>query len=146
MPSETIEKAIRRLRDLDDCTKMTRNHLIRHVVICIPVAAPFFTHMAAISRRAPRVGYVQVTKCVKEDIRWFELILKIGRLNTIPLTGFTRRHEPGISIYMDPCNQEELKLIHTFTLTGGNEFCIDVRELMRAVFPAIAWGSLEQFT
>ncbi|POM81169.1 Cleavage induced Predicted protein [Phytophthora palmivora] len=90
---------------------------------------------------------------MKEGIRWFELIFKTGRLNSIPLTRFTRRHEPDISIYMDSSDrdqkqylrikfcEEELKLIHTFNLTGRNEFFLNVREVMSVVFAAIAWGN-----
>ncbi|KAG6941417.1 hypothetical protein JG687_00019665, partial [Phytophthora cactorum] len=76
----------------------------------------------------------------------------------IPLARFTNRHEPDIHIHVDasdkglwalyPARQEyiqvefsgdEVKLIQEFNISGTNNFGINVRELMRAVFASLVW-------
>ncbi|OWZ13122.1 Cleavage induced protein [Phytophthora megakarya] len=166
MPADKVEKAIRRVRELNTRVKTTRTQLqkllgsLRHVITCIRSAAPFLQRIASLARRSPQFGYVEITDDVKDDLRWFDLILRIGRLNRIPLVRFTRRHDPSVDIYMDSSDRglcalfpsrkvylqvefsdEEFNLIQTFKSTGDNEFGINVRELMSAVFAAIVWGS-----
>ncbi|KAJ8523609.1 hypothetical protein ON010_g17509 [Phytophthora cinnamomi] len=104
-------------------------------------------------------GAVGVLEQAKKDLRWFGLILTIGRLNAIPLQRFTRRDEPSIEIFMDasdrglcamfPVQQkylqvqfdtDELELIRDFNDHIANEFGINVRELMSAVFASLEWA------
>ncbi|EGZ20340.1 hypothetical protein PHYSODRAFT_491796 [Phytophthora sojae] len=165
IPPEKVEKAHRRIVAMLNRTKTTRTLLLkllgslRHVVTCIRSAAPFFQRVATLARQAPRFGAIGVSEQATGDLRWFDSILAIGRLNGIPLQHFTRRHEPNIDIYMDasdrglcalfPARKEylqvqfdakELALIRSFNDHSANEFCINVRELMSAVFASLVWG------
>lgn len=41
----------------------------------------------------------------KEDLRWFNVFILSGRLNSISLARFTRRHEHGFRIHIDASDQ-----------------------------------------
>lgn len=165
MPLAKVEKALLRLHTMVGRTKTTRTDLqkllgsLRHVVTCIRAAAPFFQRVAALARSAPRFGYVTVSDEAKDDLRWFKVIIGIGRLNAIPLARFVCRHEPHYQIQMDASDQglcalfparreflqvkftpEEQELIHHCNETGDSTFCINVRELLSAVFASLVWG------
>jgi hypothetical protein len=165
MPPEKIGKALSRIRAIAGGETTTRTQLnklmgsLRHVVTCIRPAASFVQRLAGLARSTPRFGSVPISAAVRDDLRWFLLILLTGRLNQVPLTRFTLRHEPDFEVHMDasdrgvcallPARREfiqvefaahERRLIQEFNSTGANDFGINVRELMSAVFAAIAWG------
>ncbi|EGZ24637.1 hypothetical protein PHYSODRAFT_484312 [Phytophthora sojae] len=165
MPREKVFMALNRLRTTRSRVKTTKTELqkllgsLRHVATCIRTAIPFFQRIAALARSAPRHGGVVVSREAKDDMCWIEVILRIGRLNGIPLARFTRRHEPDFHIHMDASDQglcalfpaqkqylqvrftdDELTLIRHCNDTGDSDFCINVRELMSAVFASIVWG------
>ncbi|GMF40680.1 unnamed protein product [Phytophthora fragariaefolia] len=148
-----------------DRTKTRRTELqkllgsLRHVVTCIWAASPFYHRVAALACIAPRFGYIKVSDSAKAGLRWFKLIIRIGRLNAIPLARFTCRHEPHYQIQMDASDQglcalfparrellqikfttEEQELISCCNETGDSTFCINVREQMSAVFASLVWG------
>ncbi|EGZ20813.1 hypothetical protein PHYSODRAFT_489139 [Phytophthora sojae] len=107
MPPEKISKALYRVHDMATRAKTTRTQLqkllgsLRHVVTCVRAATPFFQPVAALARAAPRFGTVEVSFEAKEDLQWFEMVIRIGKLNAVPLSRFTRRQEPNYHIQMD---------------------------------------------
>jgi hypothetical protein len=129
------------------------------VVTCIRAAASFFQWVAALARSAPRFEYAEVSNEAKDDLRWFEVIIRIGRLNAIPMARFVRRHEPHYEIQMDASDQglcvlfpgrreflkvkitaEDQELVQHCNETGDSSFCINVRVII-AVFASLVWGS-----
>ncbi|OWZ04391.1 Cleavage induced protein [Phytophthora megakarya] len=161
MPKEKVDKAMRRVNQMMERLRTTRTQLqkllgsLRHVVTCIRQAAPFFQRVATLARNAPRYGTVDLSEEATDDLKWFALVINIGRLNAIPLSRFTQRQEPQFHINMDASDRglcalfaakkEYLQVEFSDTereLIGVNstEFCINVRELMSAVFASIVWG------
>ncbi|OWZ20825.1 hypothetical protein PHMEG_0004714 [Phytophthora megakarya] len=147
MPREKVLKAPGRLYNLRSSVKTTRTELqkllgsLRHVVMCIRPAAPFFQRVAALARSAPRHGD-NTNYQTQRDL----------------IARFIRRHEPDFHIHMDASDQglcalfpakkqylqvrfteDELALIRHCNETGSNVFCINVLELMSAVFSALVW-------
>ncbi|ETI44897.1 hypothetical protein F443_10427 [Phytophthora nicotianae P1569] len=167
MPPEKIRKALTRVQELIGCERTTRTKLnklvgsLRHVVTCIRPVASFFQRIAEQARLSPRFGSTSISQDVTEDLRWFELILQRGRLNSIPLVQFASRSAPNYHVQMDasgrglcalfPAHKQffqlefdhaQRELIREFNQSGNNEFGINVRELMSVVYAALIWGSL----
>ncbi|KAJ8556596.1 hypothetical protein ON010_g9370 [Phytophthora cinnamomi] len=165
IPRDKVDKARRRILATLNSVNTTRTMLLkflgslRHVLTCIRSAASFFQRVSTLAKRAPRFSAVGVSEQAKDDLRWFDLILTIGRLNAIPLQRFTRRDEPSFEIFMAasdrglcalfPVQQEylqvrfdtnELELIRGINDHIANEVCINVRELMSAVLASLVWG------
>ncbi|OWZ21827.1 Cleavage induced protein [Phytophthora megakarya] len=142
-----VSNALSRILVISKRSTATRTQLLkllrslRHIATCIRPAAPFFQRVAAVARAVPQV----TTEVAKDDLRWFTVILAIGRLKRIPLSSFVRRHEPVIHIHMDA--SDRLSDIERAIIDQGNaetnvEFCVNVRELMRVVFVTIVWVQL----
>ncbi|EGZ11850.1 hypothetical protein PHYSODRAFT_517489 [Phytophthora sojae] len=165
MPPEKISKALYRVHDMATRAKTTRTQLqkllgsLRHVLTCVRAATPFFQRVAALARAAPRFGTVEVSFEAKGDLQWFEMVIRIGKLNVVPLSRFTRRQEPNYHIQMDASDKglcalfplrkqylqvqftdAEIDLIRQCNEEGDSTFCINVRELMSAVFASLVWG------
>ncbi|ETK84885.1 hypothetical protein F441_10370 [Phytophthora nicotianae CJ01A1] len=130
------------------------------MVTCIRPAASFFQRIAEQACLSPRFGSTSISQDVTEDLRWFELILQRGRLNSIPLVQFASRSAPNYHVQMDasdrglcalfPAHKQffqlefdhaQRQLIREFNQSGNNEFGINVRELMSVVYAALIWGS-----
>lgn len=93
-------------------------------------------------------------------MRWFPAILRVGRLNSVLLSHFVDAKAPDYIIHMDASDrglcalwtvrkkylqlefdQEERRLIETCNASVSDEFSINIRELMSAVFASIVWAS-----
>ncbi|RLN94321.1 hypothetical protein BBJ28_00025157 [Nothophytophthora sp. Chile5] len=129
---------------------------LRHVTMCVRVAGAFFQRISTLSRRAHQFASVEVTSDVLDDLRWFAAILRIGRLNAVPLTRFVQTQTPDFHIHMDASDRglcalfpavkqyvqvefddEERAQIALFNESGAGVFGINIRELMSAVFAAV---------
>ncbi|OWY98294.1 Cleavage induced protein [Phytophthora megakarya] len=145
MPPEKLAKSLHRIRDIETSARTTRTTLnkivgsLRHVVTCIRPAASFFQRIAELARLAPRFGSTFITEPVKEDLRWFDLILQMGRLNSIPMLRFAERSIHDFDLEFD---DTLLQLIQESNQTGDNDFGINVHELMSVVYSSLVWGSV----
>ncbi|KAE8908924.1 hypothetical protein PF003_g7142 [Phytophthora fragariae] len=110
-------------------------------------------------RSAPRFGAVQISSGCADDLKWFLAVLHFVRLHSIPLERFTVAQEPTIHVHMDasdsglcillPVAQEFIQIqfsqaerdLIRESERGSNAFCINVRELMNAVFTSIVLGN-----
>ncbi|OWZ19973.1 Cleavage induced protein [Phytophthora megakarya] len=157
MPPEKVAKALHRIREMKTSARTTRTKLnkilgsLRHVVTCIRPAVSFFQRVAELARLAPRLGSRFITKPVKEDLQWFDLILQMGRLNSIPMLRFAERSVSDFHVHMDATRKQyfqlefddaQLQLIQEFNQTGDNDVGINVRELMSVVYASLVWGSV----
>jgi hypothetical protein len=160
-----IEKARRRILALLNMPRATRTQLnkligsLRHVATCVRSAAPFFQRLAATQRLAPQYRAVPLTEGACDDLRWFLAILSATDLNSIPLARFLRSQRPAVEVFMDASDEglcalyparraylqvrfdEELSSIRDLTAGRPSNFDINTRELMSAIYAAIAWGS-----
>ncbi|EGZ11795.1 hypothetical protein PHYSODRAFT_336290 [Phytophthora sojae] len=110
MPSEKITKARTRVLEVINGTHTTRHQLdqllgsLRHVTTCVRPAAAFFQRVATLHRSATRYGRVKITEDVRDDLRWFLVILKIAPLNGVAFDRFVDRVDPDFTILMDACD------------------------------------------
>jgi hypothetical protein len=111
MPPDKITKALGRVQELLRAHRASRTGLScllglrRHVCSCIRSARPFFRRLAALHRRAPLWGTLQLSQGGVLDLLWFEHILRYGRLEGIPLRFFEALPEPVVHFYIDASNQ-----------------------------------------
>ncbi|ETM01899.1 hypothetical protein L917_01555, partial [Phytophthora nicotianae] len=166
MPEDKITKALQRLSDLQAAQTASKTQLnkllgsLRHVATCVRSAAPFFQRIASFARTTTRYRPSLVSDDVCDDLRWFTAILRVGRLNSVQLSRFVNAKDPDHHIHMDasdrglcalwPARKEylqlefdadELQQIADFNGLTSDEFSINIRELMSAVFAAIVWAS-----
>ncbi|KAJ8554880.1 hypothetical protein ON010_g9603 [Phytophthora cinnamomi] len=161
IPLENVEKARVRVGQLLSSSHTTRHQLdkllgsLRHVVTCIRPATAFFQRIASLRRLSHRYSRIEVTEDVREDLRWFPIILTIAPLNAIRFDRFVDRVDPDYIVLMDasdsgicaafPARKEFLQIQfdpeERWSIASSNEsFDINVRELLSAVFAAVVWG------
>jgi hypothetical protein len=104
VPPDKITKALGRVQELLRAHRASRTGLScllglrRHVCSCIRSARPFFRRLAALHRRAPLWGTLQLSQGGVLDLLWFEHILRYGRLEGIPF-GSLRHSQSRLSIF-----------------------------------------------
>ncbi|KAG3056299.1 hypothetical protein PI124_g23493 [Phytophthora idaei] len=108
IPVENIDKALARVRTLEDQRRVSKHELeclldsLRHVVSCLHAARPFYQRLHKLARCAPRFGCVLIKEDVRDDLRWFSSILKPGTLRGVRTRLFDRRlPQPDVHYYMD---------------------------------------------
>lgn len=160
MPQEKIDKAIDQLRAMRERGSATQNALekllgsLRHVFMCVRAAKPFFQRLMTLYRHAPRLGFIKLTMGAQLDLAWFEAILQLGQLRSVPLTLFSVLPVPTVQLYMDASNdglcvlyedrREFIRLQFDAEEKGmirqGN-FSINVREQLSVAFAVLMWGA-----
>ncbi|KAE9013574.1 hypothetical protein PR001_g15373 [Phytophthora rubi] len=167
IPPEKLRKAQQRLRAMLTSSKTSRRRLnellgsLRHITTCIPAAKAFFQRIATLARLTPRFVTVAVSSDAKDDLKWFLVILNESRLNAVPLSRFILTEEPMWHVFMDASDfglccllparkqfiQVEFSALEKSRIAQskselGDEFGINLRELMSAAFATLAWGPL----
>ncbi|EGZ18254.1 hypothetical protein PHYSODRAFT_409988, partial [Phytophthora sojae] len=163
MPRDKIAKALGKVQSLQVQTQTTRIQLqqllgsLRHVCSCLRAAKPFYQRIHTACVRAPRYGKVPVDEAIRDDLRWFAMILSKGQLRALPLAMYTSTQPVDVHIYMDASNSglavlnpatrqyiqvqfdaEEQRLIQR--ASGCSGFNINVREQLCVALAAWSFG------
>ncbi|RLN53164.1 hypothetical protein BBJ28_00021026 [Nothophytophthora sp. Chile5] len=164
IPANKIAKAEGRLLAMLATRTTTRKALnellgsLRHVCSCVRSATAFVQSIGDLSRSTSCSRRVINSEAAKDDVRWFLVVLRTARLNSIPLTRFAAVQSPDWHIFMDasdrglcalfPARREYLQVeftedaqarIRAFNSQGTSDFGINLRELLSATFASIMW-------
>ncbi|EGZ22186.1 hypothetical protein PHYSODRAFT_495546, partial [Phytophthora sojae] len=128
-----------------------------YVSSCFPPARAFYQNIQvfAVGFKSPRMRR-QIPPDVREDLRWFSLVLTMDtKFNSIPIEHFARLEPPSRHVWMDASDTGlcvlEPQLRQCIRLkfseaekaafaTSKQENSINVRELMSAVLAILHWG------
>ncbi|OWZ16100.1 hypothetical protein PHMEG_00010151 [Phytophthora megakarya] len=150
MPADNVVKAIRRVKELSAATSASTRQLnkllgsLRHVTTCARSAAPVFQRIATLARATNRFHPSTITDDVREDLRWFRSILRIGQLNSVSLSsylGLCAFWPDRKNFFQVEFDEEERLQIAQFNDSTSDEMSINTREFMSAVFATVVWGS-----
>ncbi|TMW66615.1 hypothetical protein Poli38472_014591 [Pythium oligandrum] len=107
MPAAKIDKALRRLAEAQRSTKISTVQLqqllgsLRHVATCVKAARPFYQRLQQVCNTAPRFGSVRLGDWARDDLTWFEHILRHGGVQAIPTALFGTLPPPDVHVYAD---------------------------------------------
>jgi hypothetical protein len=162
MPQSKLTKALDRVTAMSRRSTTSGHELqcllgsLRHVSFCLRSAKPFYQRVHSACKRAPQRGRIPVSPAVKQDLQWFDFILRNGQWTGLPTSMFRADLQIDVHLYMDASNDglavldparsrfiqvffdsEEASMI---TESDSCGFTINVRELMCVSLAAALWS------
>ncbi|RLN84064.1 hypothetical protein BBJ28_00008356 [Nothophytophthora sp. Chile5] len=164
IPDNKIAKAEGRLLAIPAAQTTMRKALnellgsLRQVCTCVRSATAFVQSIGDLCCSASRSRRVIISKAAHDDVRWFLVVLRTARLNSIPLSQFAALQPPDWHIFMDASDRglcalfpgwgeylqveftvDEQARIRALNRQGTSAFGINLRELLSATFASIVW-------
>lgn len=111
MPVQKIIKALGRVTSALEAKRLSLKQLqellgsLSHVCLCVRSAKPFYQNLQSKCKSRSRYQVISLGSGELDDLKWFDIILRVGRLRGVPTSLFSELPSPDVHLYVDASDE-----------------------------------------